>query len=117
MKILMPFALIFSPLLVSASQSPTTIYYSGTAQILNMFSGQQTTEKLIMKRIVDPAHSTIVELACGQAPGKPTFQSPMHLTISGNQVKLSDTTGTPNKVSGVGTVHGQPWNWNYLEFS
>lgn len=111
--------LILTTFAFAETPTQSTVYYSGTAQILNLFSGITTSESLIMERIVDPQASTITELACGKDPGKPTFQSPMYMKISGNSVVLSDTQdfNRPKKVSGTGTVQGQPWIWNYLDFS
>jgi hypothetical protein len=108
-----------TPSAQSAEPVHTEIYYSGTANILNLMTGAQSTEAVIMDRIVDEATSTIAELACVQDPGKPAEASPVYMRVEGAVLKIADTADVdhPHSLAGTGTVAGQAWAWNHLTFS
>jgi hypothetical protein len=108
-----------SEVAANALPAATVTYYAGTAQLLNLRSGQTTQEKDIIARTVDPSAGTIVELLCGSAPNRPTFNSPVYMQVQGTSVRMSDTPDMdhPQVLRGTGTVAGPAWNWNYLTFN
>jgi hypothetical protein len=103
-------------------QTAQTLYYFAPARITNLDShvgtlGLTHEENVLLAKTLDPIKSEIIEIAC--VPSNRVKISPVYMRVSGNTITaISDTpdfNGT--KLSGTGTLSGDPWNWNHLTFS
>ena len=88
----------------------------GDARLINMISGEQSSERVIMVRDVDA--SAVTEIACVKQPRESALVSPVYIRIQGQKVTLSDTPSGPFKaVSGTGQAWGKAGAWSRLHFS
>ena len=88
----------------------------GDARLINMISGEQTSERVILVRDVDA--SAVTEIACVKQPRESALVSPVYIRIQGQKVTLSDTPSGPSKaVSGTGQAWGKEGAWSRLHFS
>jgi len=88
----------------------------GDARLINMISGEQTSERVILVRDVDA--SAVTEIACVKQPRESALVSPVYIRIQGQNVTLSDTPSGPSKaVSGTGQAWGKAGAWSRLHFS
>jgi len=88
----------------------------GDARLINMISGEQSGERVIMVRDVDAG--AVTEIACVKQPRESAVVSPVYIRIQGQKVTLSDTESGPSKaVSGTGQVWGTAGAWSRLHFS
>ena len=88
----------------------------GDARLINMISGEQSSERVILVRDVDA--SAVTEIACVKQPRESALVSPVYIRIQGQNVTLSDTASGPSKaVSGTGQAWGKAGAWSRLHFS
>jgi len=88
----------------------------GDARLINMISGEQSGERVIMVRDVNA--SAVTEIACVKQPRESALVSPVYIRIQGQNLTLSDTPSGPSKeVSGTGQVWGKAGAWSRLHFS
>ena len=88
----------------------------GDARLVNMISGEQSSERVILVRDVDA--STVTEIACVKHPMESAVVSPVYIRMQGENVTLSDTPRGPSKVvSGTGKAWGKAGAWSRLHFS
>lgn len=109
---------LFGFLLTSGIEAQTVLLYSGTARVTDLQTGTITYEELILKKIFAPENNLLTELACVAKPGKPSSLSPVYMKIEGQKItSISNRPDFSGNLSGTGTLSGQSWNWNYLNFS
>jgi hypothetical protein len=103
---------------VHARAQPEVAYYAGTAQILNLASGQTTTEQEVVVRTLDRAAGMMSEVLCGKPAGGPAFVSPVYMQVWRDSLVIADTPDVahPKRLSGTGSVSGPAWHWTYLSF-
>ena len=118
----LPFTLLFLSVAARAiAQTPPApgvqrTLLVGDARLLNMNSGEQTSERVILVRDVDA--TAITEIACVKHPRESAVVSPVYIRIQGQKVTLSDTPSGPSKaVSGTGQAWGKAGAWSRLHFS
>lgn len=101
------------------TSSRQDLFYYGDDRVLDLFSGRTAKHKIILEKILDPQAGMITETACFQEKGKPAILSPTYMRVSGSSVTISDTLSAdqPGKLTGVGSLYGSAWDWNFLKFS
>jgi hypothetical protein len=108
------------PASVRADEAPRSrLLYSGQARVLNLLSGQVSSQAVLLEKVIDPTRSSLTETACVQDPGKPAQVSPVYVRISGETGIVSDdpSFGPAGSLRGSGVLKGTPWNWSYLKFT
>ncbi len=115
------FAFCTSIAITKGADAPSRqdLFYYGDARILNLSSGATATQRIVMKKTLDPQAGILTEIACFQEEGKPPRISPVYMRVTGSSVTISDTLSAdqPDKLTGTGVLHGRDWDWNFLEFS
>ncbi len=107
------------PVAAAVEPSVTTNFFSGDARSTNMFSTEQSSEKVLLIRAVDAKRGTIVETACVKAPTTAALVSPIYIRLTPDgAISVSDVpSGIPRAVRGTGHAWGQRGEWNRLHFS
>ncbi len=107
---------IFSTYQVEAAEK-TIRWYEGMARIIDLTTGIQRTDPLLVQKTIDPNTGYIIEIACFQGTDKKVRLFPVYMKVNGNKLVISNNSGEPKFLSGTGEVFGENWNWSYLKFS
>lgn len=107
------------PFAAAAEPTVTTNFFSGDARLTNMFSTEQSSEKVLLVRAVDAKRGAIVETACVKAPTTAALVSPIYIRVTPDgAVNVADVpSGIPRAVRGSGHAWGKLGEWNRLHFS
>lgn len=97
----------------------TINHYLGSARVINLITGAQSSQKVLLTKTLDPLRSAASEISCYQPEGKSAALSKVYMSIQGNSLTIADAEDVtkPDALTGTGTLYGEPWNWNYLKFS
>lgn len=109
-------AIIFLSFSVDASDKKV-LNYEGTARIISLTTGDEQTQKLLLKKTSDPQLGYLIETACIEESQAQPRLSSVYMRVNGKSLSISDSMGESKYLSGTGEVSGEDWNWNFLKFS
>jgi hypothetical protein len=102
------------------------VYYAPEARKLFLATvpgfkaGITATEKVLMVKTLDRQNGRFKEVACILDGKQPAYISPVYMKVEGSRISaISDTPDfeKPNKLTGMGSLSGKDWDWNFLSFS
>lgn len=112
-------ATFLSLLSSSPMMAATTFYYSGTARVLDLNSGVQSTEDVFLKKTLSPESEMITEVGCVLRAGQQPSLSPVYMKVAGEKIIAMSNSPifSGGNLSGKGELQGENWKWSYLKFT
>ncbi len=112
------FILILAILVSPAVKASSTLYYSGTARVIDLKTGKESQEEMVVEKTINPKNNLITEIACVKRNGSAASVYPVYMKVQGNKIlQISNAPNFKGTLSGTGKLQGKAWKWNYLTFS